>query len=187
MAKQTSRRFIYQKNVDVTVGTNQYAFNNVENLHTLISSSITGDSDRIIIKKILVLYHGVSANSFTTTFFVVQTDGTLSDNNNTTKNRIHNVVVENCDDVAGIRLLGDSKLSKRALNIGSVGTDDNELNSRLELPQQVRDLLARETSTEDLQRLYLCMHYCGANGIAIKAQISFQIDYELRTKPLTIR
>ena len=188
--QKTKTAFGFNGLITITGGSNEQFANNVMSLHAAIEGiRATEDGIKIHVSKIIVtlrLYGDADGNGFFITPVVVQTAGIFSEQDDLAQTGIDTILNASIDDVFGYQVLRSISPAKRVRC--STAAIQFGVEIQLELPQNILNLLNKESETERLQNLM--MGFVGQRSVAadgIVGESQYIIEYTEQRKALTIR
>lgn len=171
-------------------GGNKMFVSNVVNLNTLVETTVGTDGKRALVSKMTWFCRFYSSKNFLFIPLIVQTAGTVSDTVDLDFNTIRQSLDSAISDVYGYQTLGNFRFPKRvpADDYTSSSPEHFGTELTLELPQNIRQLLNKETETERLQDLYfVIVGLATGNSQQIDLNTAVEIQFVESRRAIVIR
>jgi hypothetical protein len=159
----------------------------IQDLHAMVETISGTDGVQIKVDSVTI---GVrldedSDDSFTVLPVVVQTAGNLTSQTDLASSKISELINSSCDDVFGYYALGNVRISR---SHPTIGTNSQKVETTVQLPQHLVNLLNKETETERLQSLIVALvGKTFQNNVNLEGQCWIVVEYHEFRKNIVIR
>ena len=154
---KNNRSYLHAEADTVTnVAADKWFTENLLSLSTIMESIAALDGAKAQVKSIRINIRMYSGSVFGIVPLIVQTAGAFTDNNNIAFSTISSID-DQIDDIFGFQILREFQMSRRVpTSDPTVDTGNtNAIETTLILPQNIVQILNKESETERLQDLYL--------------------------------
>jgi hypothetical protein len=177
--------YIKQRSTTITPGANEgYAHDLLsESIHTLIEGIRSEDGINIKVDQILFHIRIYCTEVFSFSPAIVQTAGTFTNQTNLSERIFSSMLNVAIDDVFGYDLIDNHKVARKV----PVATEDFGLEFTMSVPRKHLNIINKETETERLQDLLLCIAGVGSNGAGMPYDITTTVRYTEQRKTVILR
>jgi hypothetical protein len=129
------------------------------NLHTQCEALLTLDGQKPKVSRISCRLFAHSDYSFNVRAFLVQTAGTIIEDDAITQTEVSEIIDAMCDEPFGFRELGENQYTKRIPSNDSTSSQgkENGLTRLIEIPQDIIQLVNKEIETVRLQDIQILL------------------------------